>query len=103
LLNIICFLNNNAIYLPQRLFNITHFFNTKQIDMNKNELKALRTRLPKGYANILSDSTGFSNSFIYQVLHGMRNSDKVIKASHFLAEQYENRTEAKIKDAVSGL
>ncbi len=71
--------------------------------MNKNELKELRSRLPKGYGNILSASTGFSKSFVYSVLHGMRNSPKVIKASHFLAEQYENQTTSRIKDAVSGL
>lgn len=65
--------------------------------------KSLIDRLPGNYAQIIAISMGISKSTVYSALHGIRNNPRVIRAAEILAQEYEDRTTSKIKDAVSGL
>ena len=65
--------------------------------------KKLIDRLPKNYAKLIAESMGVSKNTVYSALHGIRNNPRVINAAELLASEYECRTTARIKEAVSGL
>lgn len=69
--------------------------------MTKENLKTLRERLPKGYAQTLSESLNLSKRAIYAVMHGERNNQKIIDAASLLADEYQRNVREKIMSAAS--
>jgi hypothetical protein len=70
--------------------------------MTKTDLKALRARLPKGYALTLAQSLNLSKRTIHAVLHGERNNQTVVDAAELLAAEYQKNVREKILSAASG-
>ena len=64
--------------------------------MDKKELEKIKSWLPRGYARIISEKTGRSISYIYQVVSGSTNNNEVYNALLELAltkkEEIEKRT-----------
>lgn len=53
--------------------------------INQYELKLLRDKLPKKYAETLSKTTGLSKSLVYAVLAGNRENETIFDAAMKLA------------------
>ena len=58
--------------------------------MTKKQLKALRKKLPVGYAGKIADLTGYKPNTVYKVLNGKRQNLMVIEAAIKLAEANKN-------------
>jgi len=57
--------------------------------MKKSDFKKLRKSLPAKWAETLHQKTGFSVSFIRQVLYGLKPNDIIVKEAIKLAKEYK--------------
>jgi hypothetical protein len=58
--------------------------------MTPEDLKILKTKLPKNWAKILSEKHGITPSAIRYILNGMRDNIEVIKSAIELAENFQS-------------
>jgi len=55
--------------------------------MTTAELEKLKLALPSGYIDVLNERTGFSRSYVCQVINGERNNFEIIDAAIQLAKE----------------
>lgn len=70
--------------------------------MSPSELKKLKKSLPKNHLDVLSKNSGFSKTYVWQVLAGERNNNDIIDAAILLANQEKEQAKNR-KDAISSL
>lgn len=70
--------------------------------MTKSELRKLRKKLPKDYRSRIAEKTGLSSDYVYRVLIGERQNEKIIDAAIVLAEKHQAVLESR-KEAVKKL
>ena len=68
--------------------------------MTDKQLRTLRKRQPKNYADIIAQSMGLSKSTIIKVLHGVRNNNLVIEAAKNLADEYHKKVQGEIQKSI---
>ncbi len=61
------------------------------------ELEKLKSSLPSDHLTILIKRTGFSRTYIYQVLAGERTNTQIIDAAIALAEECKKATLKRIE------
>lgn len=65
--------------------------------MKNEEIEKIKKWLPRGYAKIIQEKTGKSLPFIYQVVCGGTNNDKVYNALIELAIENKKKIEERRK------
>jgi len=61
--------------------------------INQSAIKKLRAKLPRGYAEKLSKSTGYSSRTVYNVLGGSQFNLQIIEGAVKLAREYQQDAE----------
>ncbi|HAX96206.1 MAG TPA: hypothetical protein DCY35_06775 [Prolixibacteraceae bacterium] len=59
--------------------------------MTKDDLKKLRTNLPKGSREIIAQRLGVSKGYVNLVLYGTRRNDNILIAATELISEHQNR------------
>ena len=59
--------------------------------MTKDDLKKLRTNLPKGSREIIAQRFGVSKGYVNLVLYGTRRNDNILIAATELISEHQNR------------
>lgn len=63
--------------------------------MTKNELKKLRSKLPKNGIKLICEKTGFSRSYVNYVLNGERSQQLIIDKAIEIAIEHKNGLDLK--------
>lgn len=95
---------NISYYICILFANITLIIHNYSlvISMAPEELQKLKLSLPKNHLDELSLRTGFSKTYIWQVLNGERNNVEIIDQAIVLAKE-EKLKEEKRKEEVANL